>query len=462
MRTEPSARTLHPLNNARLAYALCVLVALLSFKGLHAQTLDEAYRSELARLQAEEVALSSALMQAKSQGERTQAELVRTIESLARTLTRLRAENAQASMQLPQSERMQSLQTQARSLEQRERQIETWLENHGVPLPLHVTKPADNQTHRHPPLNLMVKAALDHVQEHGQLWVQSDQEYFRTDGTATVDEVLHIAEVGAILVDGFRPLELASDGSLRVHSKFSPQSVEHGNARSVGAILFDPDDIRPSRRTGEGWRQWLDKGGGVMWAIAALAILALLVLLERLVSFALFFGRLGTAQTQGPTVAVPRSDKLLRPIALIQSGYDTQETMEDEAVEAILRVKPYVHRGISLLAIVASVAPLLGLLGTVTGMIGTFAVITEHGTGDPRLLSGGISEALLTTQFGLMVAIPALLGQTILYRMGDAILRRLEAFALVALEARLGHSQDTNVGQRELRHENVRTARSVT
>ena len=82
-------------------------------------------------------------------------------------------------------------------------------------------------------------------------------------------------------------------------------------------------------------------------------------------------------------------------------------------------------------------APLLGLLGTVTGMIGTFGVITEHGTGDPRLLSGGISEALLTTQFGLMVAIPALLLQTTLYRSGDAILRRIETLALTALDARI-------------------------
>jgi len=76
-------------------------------------------------------------------------------------------------------------------------------------------------------------------------------------------------------------------------------------------------------------------------------------------------------------------------------------------------------------------------LGTVTGMIGTFAVITEHGTGDPRLLSGGISAALLTTQFGLMVAIPALLMQTTLYRTGDVILRRIERFALQALNARV-------------------------
>ena len=66
-------------------------------------------------------------------------------------------------------------------------------------------------------------------------------------------------------------------------------------------------------------------------------------------------------------------------------------------------------RGLSLLAVSASVAPLLGLLGTVTGMIRTFQQITLHGTGDPRLLAGGISEALVTTEAGLLVAIPAML-----------------------------------------------------
>ena len=57
----------------------------------------------------------------------------------------------------------------------------------------------------------------------------------------------------------------------------------------------------------------------------------------------------------------------------------------------------------------AAVAPLLGLLGTVTGMISTFDIITEFGTGDPKLLSSGISEALITTKLGLVVAIPSLL-----------------------------------------------------
>ena len=121
---------------------------------------------------------------------------------------------------------------------------------------------------------------------------------------------------------------------------------------------------------------------------------------------------------------------------MIQNGNGTADFLETQAAEAISQTQPFVRRGVSLLAVVASVAPLLGLLGTVTGMIGTFGMITEYGTGDPRLLSGGISEALLTTQFGLMGAIPALLFQTTLYRLGDALLRRLENLALRTLETR--------------------------
>mgnify|MGYP002880988395 CR=1 FL=1 len=129
---------------------------------------------------------------------------------------------------------------------------------------------------------------------------------------------------------------------------------------------------------------------------------------------------------------------------VIQTKQGSPEALETDAAETIIQTQPFVRRGVSLLAVVASVAPLLGLLGTVTGMIGTFGMITEHGTGDPRLLSGGISQALLTTQFGLMVAIPALLFQTTLYRWGDAILRRVERFALKTLDIRLTKNSDAD------------------
>ena len=75
-------------------------------------------------------------------------------------------------------------------------------------------------------------------------------------------------------------------------------------------------------------------------------------------------------------------------------------------------------------------APLLGLLGTVTGMIATFDAITEVGTGDPRTLAGGISEALITTELGLIVAIPTLLLGNFLSGVGERFKRRLEIAAL--------------------------------
>jgi len=91
------------------------------------------------------------------------------------------------------------------------------------------------------------------------------------------------------------------------------------------------------------------------------------------------------------------------------------------------------ERLLSTLGMLAAIAPLLGLLGTVTGMIGTFHVITLHGTGDPRLMSGGISEALVTTMLGLSVAIPIMLAHTLLSRGVDNMVGTLEekAVALV-------------------------------
>ena len=102
------------------------------------------------------------------------------------------------------------------------------------------------------------------------------------------------------------------------------------------------------------------------------------------------------------------------------------------ATEAILKEQPRIERFGVALVVVAAVAPLLGLLGTVTGMMSTFDVITEHGTGDPRMLSGGISEALITTQLGLIVAIPILLLANGLNAWARTLMGTLERLALAA------------------------------
>jgi biopolymer transport protein ExbB len=110
-----------------------------------------------------------------------------------------------------------------------------------------------------------------------------------------------------------------------------------------------------------------------------------------------------------------------------------REEMENALQEAILKEIPPMERFLSTLGMLAAIAPLLGLLGTVTGMIDTFHVITMHGTGDPRLMSGGISEALVTTMLGLTVAIPLMLSQTLLNRTVENRIGEMEekAVALV-------------------------------
>ncbi len=103
----------------------------------------------------------------------------------------------------------------------------------------------------------------------------------------------------------------------------------------------------------------------------------------------------------------------------------------------MLRELPKVNRGLGFLKIAAAVAPLMGLLGTVTGMIITFQAITLFGAGDPKLMAGGISQALVTTVLGLTVAIPTLLLHHLVSTRAKSINEVLEqeAVALVALQA---------------------------
>lgn len=90
----------------------------------------------------------------------------------------------------------------------------------------------------------------------------------------------------------------------------------------------------------------------------------------------------------------------------------------------------FIRQDVGTIALLAGVAPLLGLLGTVSGMIKTFSVIAEFGTGNAKALAGGISEALLTTQTGLVIAVPGLFMATFLARRSNGMLERMQRFCL--------------------------------
>lgn len=114
---------------------------------------------------------------------------------------------------------------------------------------------------------------------------------------------------------------------------------------------------------------------------------------------------------------------------LLTYRHKSDEVYESIVIDEISKVQSRVSKYGPYLIVLAAVAPLLGLLGTVTGMIGTFDMITLHGTGNPKLLSGGIKEALVTTQMGLIVAIPCILAGNYLSSKALSIVTRFEELA---------------------------------
>ena len=109
-----------------------------------------------------------------------------------------------------------------------------------------------------------------------------------------------------------------------------------------------------------------------------------------------------------------------------EAGVDDPESLELKVDEAVMREVPGLQRAQPLIKLLAAVAPLLGLLGTVVGMIATFQAITLFGTGDPKMMAGGISQALMTTVMGLIVAIPLLFAHSVLAARSRAVIQVLE------------------------------------
>jgi biopolymer transport protein ExbB len=126
----------------------------------------------------------------------------------------------------------------------------------------------------------------------------------------------------------------------------------------------------------------------------------------------------------------------------IVSGYLAEKTDNNDLNESIIESlrmhqEGFVTRYVGTIALLATIAPLLGLLGTVGGMIKTFSVISEFGTGNARALASGISEALITTQTGLVVAVPGLFMASFLTRRSDELLERIQRFCLRLGRAKL-------------------------
>jgi len=303
----------------------------------------------------------------------------------------------------------------------------------------------------------MANLYFDEIERSGQVGlVESD--YVGRDGEDAMGKILTLGKFTAIYQQedevGF--LRYSEAG----HKFFALSKLpSRGMKRQMSKYFAGQSDIAPiDMSAGAALRQITHEvsfwdqaraGGPIVYPIALLALVALLIVINRIVflnrvnrntaKYMTEFNRLAAAGDWEQCEAlVMRHKGQHSPVnhvleAGVRARDEDRETLESILQEAILREMPRVERGLSVLAILGVVAPLLGLLGTVTGMIDTFRVITLFGTGDPKLMSGGISEALVTTMFGLAVAIPIMLLHTYLARRANHIIGQMEekAVALV-------------------------------
>lgn len=279
-------------------------------------------------------------------------------------------------------------------------------------------------------------------------------------GTSSVNSSADSTSANGTSVDNSGALVPAGAGKLRLWEQ--PGSGTSALALAKGTIptdlnvyLIENRDVEvlpPKEKTA---RSVIESGGIVGYIILGLGALGLLLAVMRLINLVSSGGShrslvrrmlpdLASGNIDGAWASVRHQSGSIPSVLqdVVRNVGVHRETMDDVISESILRENSRLDRFGALIIVIASVAPLLGLLGTVTGMISTFDLITEFGTGDPKLLADGISIALVTTMLGLAVAIPLLLVGNLLSGWARGIKDNMERAALLAIsEAEAGHAR---------------------
>ncbi len=254
---------------------------------------------------------------------------------------------------------------------------------------------------------------LEEMAESGKV-VRFNTEIITAEGRTTPAEVIRVGVFNMISGSDYLRFE-PQTSSLQVLARQPPgrfSSMAEGLSTATAGVV--PMAVDPSRGSFLGLliqapslSERIQQGGLVGYVIMVLGLLGVLVSIERLV-------RLDAASRGIKAQLGSATAKSDNPLGRILQVYEENSTADSETLglkldEAVLREAPLLEKWQGWIKVLAAVAPLLGLLGTVVGMIQTFQAITLFGTGDPRLMAGGISQALVTTVLGLTVAIPLVL-----------------------------------------------------
>ena len=427
-----------------------------------APSLSEAYDKEIAVLNSEKAVLESALLKLAQERESLLSPLRAEIKQLSESLSRIRIENEKREDRIGKAEEhLRAVSSDTSVTDTLTAQIRRTYQGVGLLFPDSIVAPEEE-------VPGWFSEILARVKTMGSIRVETGA-YFDAEGNMRTGEIFRLSKVSASSMDKEHGGPLAYVGPdtyrqiLVQPDKTLARYWETNEETLAKVVLFDPVDKGGAAAA-------MDKtlietflsGGIVMWPILLLGILSLLILIERLISLNRvhtnadrLMRRVGELISRvswegAKDVCVRNAGAVAQVLETIIRHRDRPRDQQEELVyESILSQKPKLDRFLSMLNIIAAAAPLLGLLGTVTGMIGTFEVITTHGTGDPKILSGGISEALLTTELGLIVAIPALFFHAILSSRVDHIMGDMETNGVRLLNLIHCPSPDTVEGATE-------------
>jgi biopolymer transport protein ExbB len=298
----------------------------------------------------------------------------------------------------------------------------------------------------------MTTLLLEEIQLSGEVRIQEHSLVSRS-GEAVITPILVLGNfTTAYRTDEETGFALYSDKSRRLFalSRTPAGSVQSRIERYMkGESITVPIDISQGSAlrqisSGLNFVEQIAAGGPVVWPIIGIFFFGLLIVIERL--FFLLRRHINAEKLSEQLNSLALNSQwqdctsLLesyrgKPLAVVlrtalKHRKMKREDIENALQESILGQIPPLERFLSTLGMIASIAPLLGLLGTVTGMINTFHAITYFGTGDAKMMSGGISEALVTTMLGLAVAIPIMFSHTLLSRFVENLIAQMEEKAV--------------------------------
>lgn len=306
-----------------------------------------------------------------------------------------------------------------------------------------------NTDQREETIDGVVSKSLELLSENTELKTENGK-FYLMNGTEVNGQVIYVGGIArfGLSNEGSGPLAPAGGGAFKLWQTTTSEEKIQSLAQGVfppNLDLFIYDSPIKEVKSVED-KEVIDviaSGGIVAWVIVALGGVAILLASLKAI-FLISLGNSSKKAMDEISESVANSDlekaeeqsqgckgSIKRVVqSTLKNITRDREHVEDAISEAILHEHTSLDRFQAQIMIIAAISPLLGLLGTVTGMIETFDIITEFGTGDPKLLSGGISIALVTTELGLIVAIPVLVIGTMLSVWSNKIKDNLEKSAL--------------------------------